>query len=431
MSTKLLWESFALHAKLFPFHHIFPIGINAKKHALFCNTRSQMILISAIATALTFTWVVLVPIYLHNFHDFPSRADNYSVILFVTGVCISCDAIATLIYVLIWLHPDAIVKGFNVIVRIAELNLNLVSLSRFQFKIFVNKILTKISEISIDKETSYLTAYMVNKLILLMGRSVYICALFFILSDFDTTYFFLREIGIFPKDRKIYLSERLFSYLMRFPFAVSSLTKIFGIISFVIIISIILLQIGARFIVEQFHELRDEMITSVGNVRLRTLYISLLIGMNLLSALQAPITAALMAFGYLLIVIGTIATIRMWDVIPMPVYLIFPTIAMVTPLVTLMLLPRMSYCYEGSIELLRTWRKVTSWEVGVERWRRHGGRGSLESRINQRATAALQPCKLYASVGAVKLYVLKRSTKATFLYKCVETSVSGLVSFKL
>lgn len=273
--------------------------------------------------------------------------------------------------------------------------------------------------------------HIVSKFVLFMSGFYYIASLFLVLNNFDSSYFVLREIARsqnFQISGQLSILMSLLSYILRFIVVASCTFEFSRIVCLLVTIFAIQLEVVSSGL-DQFHGMRGKLTSSRGNVKLRSLYVGLGIGIGFTSRVQGPTTATLMALAHMLAAVCTIAMIRMWDIIPMPLYLIFPTIAICVPTFVLTLLPRACNCYETSAKLLRTWRDVTAWDDGVKRGQ-FGGRGTFGSRERVRTTAALRPYKLYASVAGVTLYVLKKSTKTTFLYSCMDTTVNGLVSFK-
>lgn len=229
-------------------------------------------------------------------------------------------------------------------------------------------------------------------------------------------YFLLTNF--FPGDTPL----SLISYVIRIPVVILSSFEFVRIVTLLLMYFTIQLQVISS-VVDQFHSIRGRMILPWGNVRLRALYVGLGIAIEFSSGVQGPTTAALMALSQMLAAICIIATIRMRGVIPMPLYLIFPTIAVFVPILVLMLLPRASNCYDKSVILLLSWRDVTSWDCA-----RKGG--MCESRARKKATGALRPYRVYASMAGVKLYMMKRSTKATFLHSCMDATVTGFFTFQ-
>lgn len=117
----------------------------------------------------------------------------------------------------------------------------------------------------------------------------------------------------------------------------------------------------------------------------------------------------------------------MWDIIPMPLYLICPTTAVAAVTIVLLLLPRASRCYDDSSKLLKTWTNVTARGAAYEN-RLLDKRVLMEYRACHKAIIALRPCKIFANISGVKLFMGKRSTKTTFLSSCVDAIVDGLVT---
>lgn len=136
----------------------------------------------------------------------------------------------------------------------------------------------------------------------------------------------------------------------------------------------------------------------------------------------------LIAFSQVLITISSMGTIRMFGVMPMPHYLIFPGSASGALIITLVLLPRASYLHDQSVKLLQSWGKVASRGAVMEKSLFYK-RNLVEYRACCKAISSLRPYQIYASVAGAKLFMAKRSTKATFFNCCADATISGLMSF--
>lgn len=297
-------------------------------------------------------------------------------------------------------------------------------------------------------------AFLVN----LMSGFGYFSVFFLIMFNLDILFYVVRvHLPSFP----------IWTFIARVIVTFISGQEIARVIAFIIVDCMIPLQIIVDLIAH-FQTAKERLNQEEDNFRLRMLYVGLGVGINQCSELQGPITAALMAFGQSLIVVCNIATIKMWSVIPLPLYLIFPTLSVVIPIIVLILLPRASHCYERSMEQLKGWRLMVGLDEG--RWKQEIKLGQQQEQrqrattsmprsttvtrptttsstidvaqtlrvdtwtqiaraARRRSVGALRPYKIYAQVGGAKLYVAKRSTKTTFFYSCIDATVTGLVTF--
>jgi hypothetical protein len=115
---------------------------------------------------------------------------------------------------------------------------------------------------------------------------------------------------------------------------------------------------------------------------------------------------SLLLFGVIIFVLSNYATIKMHNTIPMPFYLVMPSMSIFTVIMISILFPNASDVHESSVEFLRSvnlivgrskyWRKV---------WR------------------AQKPL----GITAGPFFFAKRSTKTTFFYQCIDFTITGLM----
>jgi hypothetical protein len=115
---------------------------------------------------------------------------------------------------------------------------------------------------------------------------------------------------------------------------------------------------------------------------------------------------SLLLFGVIIFVLSNYATIKMHNTIPMPFYLVMPSMSIFTVIMISVLFPNASDVHESSVEFLRSvnlivgrskyWRKV---------WR------------------AEKPL----AITAGPFFFAKRSTKTTFFYQCIDFTITGLM----
>jgi hypothetical protein len=117
---------------------------------------------------------------------------------------------------------------------------------------------------------------------------------------------------------------------------------------------------------------------------------------------------SLLLFGQIMLILGNYATIKMQDTIPMPFYLIMPSVSLIVVVNVAVLFPAASDVYEGSLEFLRSVDLI----VGRSKYWRKVWRAERPLRFN---------------FGGY--FLAKRSTKTTFFYQCIDFTVTALMLF--
>jgi hypothetical protein len=115
---------------------------------------------------------------------------------------------------------------------------------------------------------------------------------------------------------------------------------------------------------------------------------------------------SLLLFGQIILVLTNYATIKMHDSIPMPFYLVMPFLSVFVIAIIATLFPAASDVHEGSLEFLRSVHLI----VGRSKYWRKVWRAEQPLRFN---------------VGP--FFIIKRSTKTTFFYQCIDFTVTALM----
>jgi hypothetical protein len=115
----------------------------------------------------------------------------------------------------------------------------------------------------------------------------------------------------------------------------------------------------------------------------------------------------LLLFGEIILVLSNYATIKMYDRIPMPFYLVMPFLSLFVVLLIIALFPTASDIYEDSTQFLRMMRYVV--------------RKNKYWRKVWKAERAV-----YFQFGC--FFFAKRSTKTTFLCQCIDYTINALLA---
>lgn len=126
------------------------------------------------------------------------------------------------------------------------------------------------------------------------------------------------------------------------------------------------------------------------------------------------IAACLMGAGFLLNIALNYVTIKLHHVVPMPMYLWFPTVSVLIPILIGILLPMMINVYENSKEAQNEWK-----------W--HSSKSS-DLKYLQRRLKGTRPLRMQAGIGGYNLYFFKQSTKVTFYTAIIDYTINALLS---
>lgn len=142
-------------------------------------------------------------------------------------------------------------------------------------------------------------------------------------------------------------------------------------------------------------------------------YSKLSIATKIFSNGQGSIASISFFNALLCTVCANFATFKMYFIIPMPLYLIFPITAVMTLVLVELMLPNYSKCYEHSKLLAGGW-KITSMRKS--------------NSFLFKTAKSLSPLKLYANIAGFNLFHVQNSTKSTYLSAVLLYTMNVLVS---
>lgn len=126
------------------------------------------------------------------------------------------------------------------------------------------------------------------------------------------------------------------------------------------------------------------------------------------------IAAVLMGAGFLLNISFNYVTLKLYHVVPMPMYLWFPTVSVLIPILIAILLPMMINVYEGSVQVQNLW----GWHSGKSR----------DLKYLRRRLLGARPLRMTTGIGGVNFYFFKQSTKVTFYSAIIDYTINALLS---
>lgn len=138
---------------------------------------------------------------------------------------------------------------------------------------------------------------------------------------------------------------------------------------------------------------------------------------SILNIMHDPISvcvATVMFSGFVGCISINFATLKMYDVIPMPLYLTFPVLGVVIPTFIHIMMPMMIAVYEGAVVLQRKWGRA----LGL----------SKDVKYLKRKLRAEKAVRIYSGVFGYELYFVRNSTKSTYQYVIVGHTISALMS---
>jgi hypothetical protein len=100
----------------------------------------------------------------------------------------------------------------------------------------------------------------------------------------------------------------------------------------------------------------------------------------------------------------------------MPLFLLFPTVAVIVPILTHLELPDAIMIFEGTSKILRNWKFLTSMYPSSQR------------KYYLRKLKAIRPSRFHASLAGFNLYKLKHCTKSTYYFTTLKNTIDALVS---
>jgi hypothetical protein len=108
----------------------------------------------------------------------------------------------------------------------------------------------------------------------------------------------------------------------------------------------------------------------------------------------------------------TFGTLKLYNVVPLPLYLIFPTLLATVILFASQAMPRAMYIYEQSKSLIQDWKRLSPYK----------------RRMNVRLIKSTSPIYACLAMPGGSLVPINRELTVAFYKKCVEYSVSALLA---
>lgn len=136
-----------------------------------------------------------------------------------------------------------------------------------------------------------------------------------------------------------------------------------------------------------------------------------------LATFFAPTIAVMMFMGFSTTVMFNFISLKMYDIVPMPIFLFFPTFAIIIPTLAMVMIPMSIAVYEDTRELRNKWKYLLA--ISTDK-------GYVARKI--RATK-----EIGIDVGflAHNFFVCKKSTQYTFLEAMVCYTISALLSIEV
>lgn len=118
--------------------------------------------------------------------------------------------------------------------------------------------------------------------------------------------------------------------------------------------------------------------------------------------------------GFLTTTAFNYVSLRLHHVIPMPMYLWFPSVSIMLPVVINVLLLMMINVYEGSVKVQNGWLREA--------------RNSRDLKYLTKRLEGVRPLRIFVGVGGINFYFFKQSTKVTFYSAIIDCTINALLS---
>jgi hypothetical protein len=131
---------------------------------------------------------------------------------------------------------------------------------------------------------------------------------------------------------------------------------------------------------------------------------------------SSPFAVAIMSFGLGMEIASVFIIIRLQSQMLWPIYVGIGILAVNIPLLADAELPEAIRVFENTEEILRNWKLQMTFGVRGDR------------RYYSKKIASLRPCSMYAGLGDVMFFPLRKSTKVTYYGLMVNYVVNALIS---
>jgi hypothetical protein len=150
------------------------------------------------------------------------------------------------------------------------------------------------------------------------------------------------------------------------------------------------------------------------------LYTRLMLIIQKVDNFVTPAATGLLSGTFCLLILSNLVTIRLSSVVPMPFFMVFPTLSLVVPITNCLMIPQAVRVFEDGSLILKEWKVMLPLlGPGVARAYR------------VKRLRALKPCRLHAGLGIVKFFYFKRSTFLSYCGLSLYYTVNVLLSVSL
>lgn len=129
------------------------------------------------------------------------------------------------------------------------------------------------------------------------------------------------------------------------------------------------------------------------------------------------LAAGFMAIGFILSVAFNFATLKMYHIIPMPLYLYCPSVSVLIPALISILLPMAISLYERDAQVHAGWRNIMHKSPGLK--------------LLKRELSATKTLRFYAGFFGFTIFELKPGVKSTYYYAILDYTMTLLLSIDL
>lgn len=144
-------------------------------------------------------------------------------------------------------------------------------------------------------------------------------------------------------------------------------------------------------------------------------YSSCEIILGLLQQFSSPCVSIFMFYGFILTILYSFISLKMYHIVPMPLFLFFPTLAVFVPVIIQIMLPGLITIYEDSTSLREKWGGVLHLRQDL--------RGVVRRQIRGKRSLSV-----YAGVAEHNFFKCKRSTMVTYYEAIVGYVITALMS---
>lgn len=124
-----------------------------------------------------------------------------------------------------------------------------------------------------------------------------------------------------------------------------------------------------------------------------------------------------MALGSAVAVLFNFVSLKMYDLIPMPIYLFFPSVAVLNYCHMAILLPIVIYVYENDKKIVQQWNYFCHRSANVK--------------LLRRQVKATKVLRMYGGLLGYRLYQLRKEVKPRYFYETVYYTITAMFSISV